>query len=91
MELYFLIIYRNVKGKIFFRLNSSPLRYEIGERTSMGWLVVDKQCYCEKLKKFVGEETMRKVFYDSQKEHWEKMKKRRKTEKILNFIYQVFK
>lgn len=88
---YELVIYLNYKNKTIFRINRTNTQYEVGQQTSMGWLVLDKQYYDEKEKRFVNEETKEKLYYKRREENYKKYKRIKKRQKISEIIYQVFK
>ena len=88
---YCLVIYLNAKKKTIFRIvNTYSVSYKIGETTSMGWLVLDKQYYFDKLKQFVGEETMKKIIKERQEQFVKKRVKSEKRKKITKIIYDIF-
>jgi len=88
---YELVIYLNYKNKTIFRLNRTITHYEIGQLTSMGWIVLDKQYYDEELKQFVGEETMIKRYYEKQEKFNKKYERLKRKQKISEIIYQIFR
>lgn len=85
------MIYRNAKGQTLFRINGSAPRYKVNETTSMGWYVVDKQYYDEKLKMFVSDETVKMNYYKSQEEYFKKRRKIEKKQRILEKLYKIFR
>lgn len=88
---YFLVIYLNAKNKTIFRINNTYPNYEIGSTTSMGWLVLDIQQYCDEMRMFIGVETMKKLYEKNLSERSKYIDKLEKKKKFLKKIYDIFR
>lgn len=91
MNWYELVIYLSYKNKTIFRINRTNTHYEIGQQTSMGWIVLDKQYYEKTLKQFISKETKRELYYKKREEDNKKYERLKRKQKISEIIYQIFK
>ena len=91
MNWYELVIYLSYKNKTIFRINRTNTQYEIGQQTSMGLIVLDKQYYEKTLKQFISKETKRELYYKKREEDNKKYERLKRKQKISEIIYQIFK
>lgn len=80
-----LVVYKNKKEELVFRLRKTIVGLEVGTFTSMGWEVLSIQCFYEG--KFVLLDTFQNLLYESMKKRDQKKSKRKK---VIELFYNIF-
>jgi hypothetical protein len=85
----YLVVYKNEKGKIFYRLRKTLDNLEIGIKTSMQWEVIDIQKFYKK--RFYKLSTYNEKMLEETKKYNLNKDRKRKVKKIIEILHNTFK